>query len=97
MRPPAGEGLLSAAKTAIIHGMTLGSLLITTSVIIGARNEAQLDDNLAAPALKPDASQLDALDQASALPSEYPGWMIAMQARDRLEALSPEQRFAKTT
>ena len=70
---------------------------VTTSVIIGARNEAQLDDNLAAPALKLDASQLNSLDQASALPPEYPGWMIAMQARDRLEALSPEQRFAKTT
>ena len=70
---------------------------VTTSVIIGARDEAQLADNLAAPALTLDAAQLQRLDQASALAVEYPGWMITMQARDRLEALSPEQRFAKTT
>ena len=70
---------------------------VTTSVIIGARNEAQLGDNLEASALKLNASQLDCLDKASALPPEYPGWMIAMQARDRLEALSSEQRFAKVT
>jgi aryl-alcohol dehydrogenase-like predicted oxidoreductase len=68
---------------------------VTTSVIIGARNEAQLRDNLAAPALQLSAPQLERLDKASALPVEYPGWMITLQARDRLEALSQEQRFAK--
>jgi aryl-alcohol dehydrogenase-like predicted oxidoreductase len=70
---------------------------VTTSVIIGARDETQLRDNLAAPAVKLDASQLARLDTASALPAEYPGWMIAMQARDRLQALTPEQRFTKVT
>ena len=70
---------------------------VTTSVIIGARDEAQLRDNLAAPEIALDASQLERLDKASALPPEYPGWMIAMQARDRLAALSPEQRFTKVT
>ncbi len=70
---------------------------VTTSVIIGARDEAQLRDNLAAPALQLSTSQLERLDKASALPLEYPGWMIAMQARDRLQAMSPEERFAKVT
>ena len=70
---------------------------VTTSVITGARNEAQLRDNLAAPEIELDASQLERLDKASALPPEYPGWMIAMQARDRLAALTPEQRFTKVT
>lgn len=70
---------------------------VTTSVIIGARDEAQLCDNLAAPALQLSTSQLERLDEASALPLEYPGWMIAMQARDRLQAMSPEERFAKVT
>ncbi len=70
---------------------------VTTSVIIGARDEAQLRDNLAAPALRLSTSQLERLDKASALPLEYPGWMIAMQARDRLQAMSPEERFAKVT
>jgi hypothetical protein len=44
--------------------------------------------------LSPD--QLERLDRASALPAEYPGWMVTIQARDRLEAISPERRFAKT-
>jgi len=68
---------------------------VTTSVIVGARDEAQLRDNLAAPDVKLTADQLARLDKASALPPEYPGWMIAMQQRDRLEALTPEQRFAQ--
>ena len=66
-------------------------------MIIGARDEAQLRDNLAAPALQLSTSQLERLDKASALPPEYPGWMIAMQARDRLQAMSAEERFAKVT
>ncbi len=70
---------------------------VTTSVIIGARDDAQLRDNLAAPTLQLSAAQLERLNQASALPIEYPGWMIETQARDRLHALSPEARFAKVT
>ena len=66
-------------------------------MIIGARDEAQLRDNLAAPTLQLSKSQLERLDKASALPPEYPGWMIAMQARDRLQAMSLEERFAKVT
>lgn len=68
---------------------------VTTSVIIGARDEAQLRDNLAAPELQLSALQLERLDQASALPAEYPGWMIELQARDRLEAISTAARFSK--
>jgi aryl-alcohol dehydrogenase-like predicted oxidoreductase len=70
---------------------------VTTSVIIGARNEAQLRDNLAAPDVKLSTEQLARLHTASALPPEYPGWMITVQGRDRLEAISPEKRFAKTS
>ena len=69
---------------------------VTTSVIVGARDEAQLRDNLAAPEVKLTAAQLDRLDKVSALPPEYPGWMITVQARDRLGAISPEARFART-
>jgi aryl-alcohol dehydrogenase-like predicted oxidoreductase len=68
---------------------------VTTSVIIGARDEAQLRDNLAAPEIKLTAAELERLDKASALPPEYPGWMVTFQARDRLDALTPEQRFAQ--
>jgi aryl-alcohol dehydrogenase-like predicted oxidoreductase len=68
---------------------------VTTSVIVGAPDETQLRDNLAAPDVKLTDDQLARLDRASALPPEYPGWMIAVQQRDRLEALTPEQRFAQ--
>jgi aryl-alcohol dehydrogenase-like predicted oxidoreductase len=70
---------------------------VTTSVIVGARNEAQLRDNLAAAELKLSGDQLTRLNTTSALPPEYPGWMITVQARDRLQAISPEKRFAKVT
>ena len=47
-----------------------------SAIIIGARNEEQLRDNLAATDLALDATELAALDQVSALPAEYPGWVI---------------------
>ena len=70
---------------------------VTTSVIIGARNEQQLRDNLAAAELKLTPAQQELIGAASALPPEYPGWMVAIQDRDRLEAIPPEKRFAKVS
>jgi aryl-alcohol dehydrogenase-like predicted oxidoreductase len=58
-----------------------------TSVIIGAKNRDQLEDNLAAAELKLSAQELETLDRVSALPPEYPGWMLEFQGRDRREAL----------
>ena len=68
---------------------------VTTSVIVGARNDEQLRDNLAASEVKT-RRPARRLDRASALPPEYPGWMVTMQSRDRLEAIPPERRFAKS-
>jgi len=50
-----------------------------TSIIIGAKRPEQLEDNLAATELELSADQLTALDAASALPPEYPGWMVQFQ------------------
>jgi aryl-alcohol dehydrogenase-like predicted oxidoreductase len=50
-----------------------------TSIIIGAKKREQLEDNLAATQLALSAEQLKALDTASALPMEYPGWMVEIQ------------------
>ncbi len=50
-----------------------------TSVIIGAKNPEQLADNLAASDVTLTAAQIAHLDAASALPSEYPGWMVDRQ------------------
>ena len=54
------------------------------SVIIGAKTIAQLDDNLAAVGLVLNAEEMARLDEVSALPPEYPGWMIARQTGNRV-------------
>ena len=51
------------------------------SVIIGAKTVEQLDDNLAAVDVTLSADELKRLDTVSALPPEYPGWMIERQLR----------------
>ena len=54
------------------------------SVIVGAKTVEQLDDNLAAAELTLTAEEVAALDAASALKAEYPGWMLARQAEGRV-------------
>jgi aryl-alcohol dehydrogenase-like predicted oxidoreductase len=54
-----------------------------TSVIIGARRIDQLEDNLAAAELALTAEEMVRLDEVSALPSEYPGWMFERQGSSR--------------
>jgi aryl-alcohol dehydrogenase-like predicted oxidoreductase len=44
------------------------------TVIIGARDEAQLRDNLAAASWRLSAEEMAALDEVSALPEPYPMW-----------------------
>ena len=53
------------------------------SVIIGAKDTGQLDDNLAATEIKLTDEELERLDSVSALPPEYPGWMLERQGADR--------------
>lgn len=54
-----------------------------TSVIIGAKRVEQLDENLKAVKLRLDADDLAKLDDISALPPEYPGWMLERQGAAR--------------
>ncbi|HPH68025.1 MAG TPA: aldo/keto reductase [Kofleriaceae bacterium] len=54
-----------------------------TSVILGARTAEQLAANLAATNVKLTADDLQKLNTVSALPSEYPGWMLERQGGDR--------------
>lgn len=63
-----------------------------TSVIIGAKRPDQLADNLRAASVVLDADDLKALATASALPPEYPGWMIATQGAGRRAQLTPPPR-----
>ena len=55
-----------------------------TSVIIGAKRLEQLNDNIAAVDLKLSADEMKKLDEVSALPLEYPGWMLPFQGANRL-------------
>jgi len=50
-----------------------------TSVIIGAKRPDQLADNIAATDLRLPPEHVEALERASALPPEYPGWMVDFQ------------------
>jgi aryl-alcohol dehydrogenase-like predicted oxidoreductase len=54
-----------------------------TSIIIGAKTMEQLDDNLEAVKLQLSADEIKKLDDVSALPPEYPGWMLARQGAER--------------
>jgi len=54
-----------------------------TSVIIGAKKQAQLSDNLASTQLKFTPDQMQQLDTISALAPEYPGWMMDRQLQGR--------------
>lgn len=55
-----------------------------TSVIIGSRTKEQLHDNLQAATVTLDEEELNTLDKVSALPVEYPGWVLQAQSADRL-------------
>jgi diketogulonate reductase-like aldo/keto reductase len=57
---------------------------VVTSVIIGAKRLDQLQDNLASVELTLTLDELKQLDQVSALPPEYPGWVLPFQGADRL-------------
>jgi aryl-alcohol dehydrogenase-like predicted oxidoreductase len=56
---------------------------VVTSIIIGAKRLDQLADNLAAVDLKLTPDEIKQLDEVSALPPEYPGWMLPFQGADR--------------
>lgn len=79
LREVAAQTNLSVARVALAWQLTRP---FVTSVIIGAKTREQLLDNLAATEVKLSPEQVRQLDDASALPSEYPGWMLSWQNRD---------------
>ena len=74
-----------------VHGVSVAQVALSwilskqqvSSIIIGARRIEQLKDNLAATKLDLSDTELKALDGASALSQEYPGWMLALQGQYR--------------
>ena len=55
-----------------------------TSTIIGAKKVDQLKDNIHSTTIQLTDDELKRLDEVSALPNEYPGWMIERQSGDRV-------------
>jgi aryl-alcohol dehydrogenase-like predicted oxidoreductase len=92
-RTRAAAVIAAARPIAAAHGTSVAQVALAwlltrpavTSVIIGAKQPAQLADNLGAVALARalTAEDIAALDQASQLPDEYPGWMVAYQTAGR--------------
>ncbi|HEX6858850.1 MAG TPA: aldo/keto reductase [Caulobacteraceae bacterium] len=81
MREVAGRHGVSVARVALAY--VLAKPFVTT-VIIGAKRLDQLDDNIAAAELELTPEDMAQLDEASALPPEYPGWMFENQGRRRV-------------
>jgi aryl-alcohol dehydrogenase-like predicted oxidoreductase len=87
-----GDRVLDAmGPIAEAHGTSMAQVALAwllqrpevTSIIAGAKRPDQLADNLAAAELQLSADEIAALDAASALPPEYPGWMIERQGEYR--------------
>jgi aryl-alcohol dehydrogenase-like predicted oxidoreductase len=76
LRKVSEETGASAARVALAWQLTKP---FVTSIIIGAKKPEQLADNLAATELRLASEQVKFLDEASALPAEYPGWMVDFQ------------------
>ncbi len=83
MRPIAEAHDVSLARVALAWLLSRKGVM---SIIVGAKTDEQLRDNLAASDLKLSAEELASLDKASALKPEYPGWMLERQAQGRAPA-----------
>ena len=78
--------LIATAHEVSIAQIALAWLLhktSVTSVIIGAKRIAQLDDNLASIDVTLTSEEMKTLDDISALQVEYPDWMDSL-GDDRL-------------
>jgi aryl-alcohol dehydrogenase-like predicted oxidoreductase len=86
---------IAAARGASVAQVALAWVLskdAVTSVIIGARNVTQLDDNLKSVDLPLTREQLQALDEVSRIAPEYPEWMDLLPSDRRP---GEERRFER--
>ena len=78
---------ISSAHNVSVARVALAWLLRkkgVTSIIIGAKKEEQLRENIASTSLLLTADEMSRLDSISELSKEYPGWMVERQADGRL-------------
>jgi aryl-alcohol dehydrogenase-like predicted oxidoreductase len=79
-------GAVAKARGATIAQVALAWLLAqsaVTSVIIGAKTMAQLEDNLGAAALRLSADEVESLSATTAQRQLYPQWMVERQNTGR--------------
>ncbi len=88
MRPMADARGVSVAQIALAWLLHQPHV---TSVIVGAKRVDQLEDNIAATQVELSAADREAIDKVSALPAEYPGWMLVRQGDLRRKQLSGER------
>ncbi|MCB1143629.1 MAG: aldo/keto reductase [Leptospiraceae bacterium] len=77
---------IADSKNVSISQIALAYLLHkpgVTSVIIGAKSDEQLTDNLNSVQIHFSDEEMKVLDEVSQLPAEYPGWMVTYQNRNR--------------
>ncbi len=79
---PRGVSVAQIALAWLLHRPAV------TSVIIGAKRIEQLDDNIAATGIELSSAEMAELDAVSALPREYPGWMLERQGGYRRQQLA---------
>jgi aryl-alcohol dehydrogenase-like predicted oxidoreductase len=90
-RPRAFRCVEAMRPIAQAHGVSVARIALAwllhqpavASVIVGAKTNEQLADNIAATEIQLSEAELKSLDEASRLPPEYPGWMFARQNMDR--------------
>jgi aryl-alcohol dehydrogenase-like predicted oxidoreductase len=83
MRPMAVARNVSVAQIAL--AWLLAKPFVTT-VIIGAKSMEQLRDNVDSTRVQLDDAERRQLDEISALPAEYPAWMLSFQGQARTKA-----------
>jgi len=86
---------IAQEKAASVAQVALAWLLyqpVVTSVIVGAKRVEQLTDNLGAVDLDLSADDLAAIDAVTALPAEYPGWMLERQSEYRAAQAASARR-----
>ena len=78
--------LIATQKSVTVAQIALAWLLhqpVVTSIIVGAKKQEQLLDNLKAIEINLSVDELFKLNEVSKLNLEYPGWMIERQGGDR--------------
>jgi aryl-alcohol dehydrogenase-like predicted oxidoreductase len=93
VKPIADAHKVSAARVNLAWILTRK---FVTSIIIGAKTPEQAEDNILAGELVLTPDEIAAIDKASALTPEYPGWMVERQHAGRLPG-SPVAPIAAQT